>query len=82
MAWTIVSHALWISGLAVLLAAFSWQRWAAGEGRKAKRPGLALNLGLILVCAGLAATGRAWWERILWGMLAAARLVWALRSSG
>ena len=82
MAWTVVSHALWISGLVVLLAAFSWQRWAAGEGRETKRPGLALNLGLILVCAGLAATGRAWWERILWVGVAAARLVWVVRSAG
>ena len=43
------------------------------------RPALqiAVWLGLGLACAGLAATGRAWWERVLWGMLAAAGLVWA-----
>ena len=82
MAWTVVSHALWIAGLAVLLAAFSWRRWAAGEGRETRRSGLALNLGLILVCGGLAATGRGWWERIVWGLLALSRLVWVVRSAG
>jgi hypothetical protein len=35
---------------------------------------------MVLFCAGLAVTGRVWWERVLWGLLAAISLVWAVPS--
>jgi len=75
--WYVVSNSIWIAGLVVLLAALSWERWIAGENRTRRQPRLALNLGLILFCAGLAATGRGWWERALWGLLSA---VWVART--
>ena len=74
--WHVVSNSIWIAGLAMLLAALSWARWI-GENQGRRRPRLALNLGLALFCAGLAATGRGWWERVLWGLLSA---VWVART--
>lgn len=77
--WGVVANGLWVLGLSVLLAALSWASWAASEEKVRFRAALArtgiqqaLNLGLFLFCAGLAATGRTWWERVLWGLLAAA----------
>jgi hypothetical protein len=74
--WEMVANSVWILGLAVLLAAFSWASWtASAEGNRfrtaLRRPGIqrVLSLGLMLFCAGLAATGHAWWERTLWGLL-------------
>jgi hypothetical protein len=87
--WGVIANSLWVLGLAVLLATLSWARWVAGteESRfsdRLKQPQTrqALNLGLFLFCAGLAMTGRAWWERVLWGLLAAAWLsqVWTART--
>lgn len=76
-AWLVASNGLWIAGLSLLLAALSWASWAAhAEGGRMRavlaRPGAraAWGLGLGLFCAGMAATGRAWWEWGLWGMLA------------
>ena len=74
--WGVVANGVWILGLAVLLAAFSWASWVASVERGRVRtvlgrPGArrALGLGLVLFCAGLAATGRTWWERALWALL-------------
>jgi hypothetical protein len=61
------------------LAALSWSSWAASEEKVRfkvvlQRPGVrrAIDVGLLLFFAGLAATARTWWERILWGVLAVA----------
>jgi hypothetical protein len=77
--WGVIANSLWILGLAVLLAVLSWAHWVAStEGKRLRavlgrpRTRQGLDLGLFLFCAGLAATGRAWWERVLWGLLAAA----------
>lgn len=82
--WGVIANSLWILGLAVLLAVLSWAHWvASAEGNRLrdelKRPQIqqVLDLGLFLFCAGLAATGRSWWERILWGLLAA---VWVFQA--
>lgn len=86
----VVANSLWILGLAVLLAVVSWARWIAQTEQSQlrivlKRPStqIALDVGLSFFCAGLAATGRTWWERILWGLLAAAWVVqvWLARAN-
>jgi hypothetical protein len=82
--WGVLANGLWVVGLATLLAGFSWAYWISqteqvrlrrvlGRPRVDRR----LSLGLLLLCAGLATTGRAWWERVLWTVLAAA---WLLRA--
>jgi hypothetical protein len=77
--WGVIANSLWILGLAVLLAVLSWAHWVASTERGRlravlRRPRIlqGLDLGLFLFCTGLAATGYTWWERILWGLLAAA----------
>ncbi len=80
--WGVIANSLWILGLAVLLAVLSWARWIAHTEQSRlrivlKQPSIqiALDVGLSLFCMGLAATGRTWWERVLWGLLAAAWVV-------
>lgn len=80
--WAVLANSLWILGMAVLLATFSWAYWMADTkgGRLRTMMGLpriqqALNGGAFLFCAGLAATSRVWWERLLWGLLAVAWVV-------
>ena len=82
--WGLLASSLWIAGLAVLLAVLSWAHWvAAGEQISMRavlaraRPRQVLHLGLALFCAGLAATGRTWWEHSLWGLLTA---IWGVRA--
>lgn len=82
--WGVVGNSLWIAGLALLLATVSWASWVASTQRPRFRALLAwpgtqrvLDLGLVLFCAGLAATSRAWWEQVLWGVLA---LGWAVQA--
>jgi hypothetical protein len=77
--WEVIANSLWILGLVVLLAVLSWAHWVASTEKNRlrvvlQRPSIqiALDVGLVLFCAGLAATGRTWWERTLWGLLAAA----------
>jgi hypothetical protein len=76
--WRLVGFsALWITGLSVVLAAFSFADYAASQRRLRTRvvlgwPGhlIAINAGLLLFCLGLVGSARAWWEQILWAALA------------
>ena len=84
--WAVLANSLWILGAAVLLATISWAYWVANtQGDRLRtvmslpRIQQALHGGFFLFCAGLAATSRAWWERLLWGLLAAVWMVRALR---
>ena len=78
----LIANALWIAGLALLLAALSWASWAAGiMGQRFRamwgRPGVqqAAHVGLALLSAGLAATARTWWEQVLWALLMVAAVL-------
>ncbi len=71
-------NALWIIGLAVILAAFSINQWRAqANGAKLRRQletsafQTPLTIGLILVSLSLALTADVWWQRTLWGAFAA-----------
>lgn len=73
MVWDVVRNGLWILGLAVLLATWSWVRYAAYKDRvNAKEKlneltyALILDLGLVLFIAGMAATEDRGWARLLW----------------
>jgi len=83
---SLAANALWILGLALILAALSWAYWVAAQENvrfrvALSRPGVAraLDGGLMLFCAGLAATARTGWEQVVWGVLA---VVWALLTIG
>ena len=85
--WRLVAFsALWLSGLAVLLAAFGFADYLAAQQHLRTRavlawPGaqVALHLGLLLFCLGLLGLTHPWWQQVLWALLAAAfaYLAWA-----
>ncbi len=71
------TNALWIIGLATILAAFSYADWLAHErGRPSRRVLLSstfwgpFSVGVVLVCLGLVLSSREWWERAVWAALA------------
>ena len=68
--------ALWIVGLSLELAALGIALYLASEekqrlGKVLSRKGsrLALDLGMLLFCAGLAGLAVTGWEKLLWGLL-------------
>jgi len=80
----LAANAFWIVGCALGLAAISYANWEAamsGEGLRVRlrqpQIQIAINLAAALFCLGMAATGRAWWERALWGLLLVA---WAVQA--
>ena len=68
-------NSLWILGLAIILAAFSYADWRAHQmGIKLRmqlnasafqRP---LSMGLILVSLSLALLADVWWEQVIWAI--------------
>jgi hypothetical protein len=76
--WGVFHNLLWILGLALALAVLSLASYQAGVEkvqlrRKLGEPGfqMSFDAALILFCLGLLFGGRAWWEKVLWGGLAA-----------
>ncbi len=72
----VAKNALWILGLAIMLAAFSYADWWAATNHARLRTVLGapifqtpFNLGLTLFAAGLASTSRTWWEIGAWIVL-------------
>ncbi|MGC9522073.1 MAG: hypothetical protein ACP5HG_09350 [Anaerolineae bacterium] len=85
MVWDVVRNGLWILGLAVLLATWSWARYAAYEDHvKTKEKlneftyALILDVGLALFIAGMALTEDRWWARLLWVALGLVVIVHAV----
>jgi len=83
----VIAGGLWIAGLSLALAAWSWAAWRRRMERTAWREALervgtrrALGAGFVLFCAGMALSSRAWWERIVWIGLALASIVEGLRA--
>ena len=78
--WRLVGFsALWLSGLSVLLAAFSFADYLAAQQHVRTRavlgwPGshAAIYTGFLLFCLGLLGLAHPWWQQSLWALLAAA----------
>jgi drug/metabolite transporter (DMT)-like permease len=78
--WRLVGFsALWLGGLSVILAAFSFGDYTASQRRLRTRavlawPGYqaAFNGGLVLFCLGLMGSAFVWWQQALWAVLAVA----------
>jgi hypothetical protein len=85
---TLVATALWILGLATLLATLSYGYWTAGLNDRSLAQELndgrypaCLLLGLILLSIGLIGIGKSWWSQLpavglLLVCLAALLLLW------
>ncbi len=85
--WDVVRNGLWILGLSVLLATWSWARYAAYQAHVRTRHklnelkyALALDAGLLLFVGGMAATEGRWWARLLWIALGVVVIVHAVAS--
>ncbi len=73
-------NALWIAGLALTLAAFSYHHWLAGETARRLRDVLTqpswkrpFSAGMLLTCVGFGyGLVERWWEKTIWTALAAA----------
>ncbi len=91
----VLSNALWILGLAVIVATWSYARYAAYRSGVRVRDrlealpyALAVDAGLLLLIAGLVWTETRWWARVLWGVLGVSVFVeggmrvWAERRGG
>ncbi len=74
----VVTNSLWILGLSMILAAFSYHDWLARESKQSRRDllqrpswRLPFSTGMLLFCLGLGLGREAtWWEQSLWGVLA------------
>lgn len=71
--WGVFSNSLWIFGLAVLLAVWSYASYEAGRTKQKVRVilerlgyALALDAGLLLFLLGMVTTEDRWWARALW----------------
>lgn len=90
--WTIVKNGLWITGLAILLATWSYARYAADKaGVKTRdklnelRYSLIINLGTLLFVVGMALTETRVWAQILWSVMGVLMIVQAyvqIKASG
>jgi hypothetical protein len=84
--WGLFHNSLWVLGLAACLASLSMASYEARveqvrlhEKLGDSRFQLPVAVGAVLFCLGLLASGQAWWERAMWGLLAALCAVQALR---
>ncbi len=77
--WGMVGRgALWIAGLALALASFSYIDWWRYQRKWRLRFALStprfqapFSAAMVLFCVGLALSSRRWWEIGAWGVLAA-----------
>lgn len=79
---SLAANSLWILGLALALATFSYASWGASFYKKRFRdsltePGAVISFSIsgVLFCAGLAATSDSTLEIVLWAILGVLFLV-------
>jgi hypothetical protein len=82
--WSVFTHSLWIVGLAIALAVFSFADWQASARHEGLRTSLDRTLqspvfwaGIALVCLGAGLGVKELWERIPWFLLTGASAFWA-----
>jgi hypothetical protein len=83
----LVSNGVWILGLALVLAAWSYACWWARQRglrfrQVVNEPVFAtpFGCGFALFCLGLALRGRSWWETAGWGVLTVLSLLLGFHS--
>jgi hypothetical protein len=80
--WDVFFNALWIVGLSVILAVWSYARYTARvQGVRLRdklnilKYALVLNCGLLLFLAGMSLTEDRWFVKVLWVLLGIGVLV-------
>jgi hypothetical protein len=76
--WTVFTNLVWISGLALALAAFSYADWRVSLGATSIRHSMrntaqnpAFISGIALTCLGAGLSVWPVWQRVVWFVLAA-----------
>lgn len=79
---SILFNSFWIFGLALMLAAFSYNHWLAGQENRHLRMQLSEGsfrkpflLALVLVGIGLVGTSEHMWEMVIWGLFTLIALI-------
>lgn len=88
--WTaLIINSFWITGLAVLLAGFSYHSWQATTeerplSEQLQRRSFLIGawFGLVLIGIGLAGSSRALWETIIWSLFTLIAAVNAVKEWG
>jgi len=80
--WMILWNLFWISGFALLVAVWSLSYYEAKSNNtsvlgqlKTPAKDRIITIALLLICAGLAATGSSWWIRLIMIIIGLAILV-------
>ena len=73
---SVIFNSFWVLGLSIMLAAFSYHYWLAGQENRQLRVQLnergflrPIWLGLIFIGIGLIGTSQQSWEIAIWGVL-------------
>lgn len=73
---SLIFNSFWVIGLSIMLAAFSYHYWLAGQENRQLRVQLNTRgflrpiwLGLIFIGIGLIGTSQHTWEIAIWGVL-------------
>jgi len=81
--WYLAAHVLWISGLAVLLVAWSFGYFEAQQTGKPllsflSKPNyhLALTIGIVLFFGGVAGADGRIWAKVIWAALGVAAVAY------
>jgi hypothetical protein len=71
--FSVAVNSLWILGLAILLASFSYHYWLATEEKRPFRAQFSVSsflipvwLGFSFIGLGLVGTSQSWWETGIW----------------
>ena len=82
---SVIFNGFWVLGLALMLAAFSYHYWLAGQENRQLRLQLSergflrpIWLGLLFIGIGLIGTSRQSWEMAIWGILTLIALVFLI----
>lgn len=76
--WQLLTHSMWIAGLAITLAVFSHADWHISHRHEGMGTTIrhvvripSTFIGLAIACLGAGLTVSSWWERVVWFVLAA-----------
>lgn len=80
--WNVLTHTLWIVGIAIALAALSYTDWINSREDRGSVSTLkhivrepVFLLGLAIACLGAGLSVAIWWRRVIWFLLGAGLVI-------